>query len=49
VVKVGEAGIQVATSQGQILVERLRPENGKKVPAADWAREAGLEAGARFK
>jgi len=49
VVKVSEAGIQVATSQGQILVERLRPEKGKKVPAADWAREVGLEPGARFK
>ena len=45
---VGEEGVQVATADGQILVKRVRPEGGKKAPAADWAREAGLAAGARF-
>ena len=48
ITRVGEEGVQVATADGQILVKRVRPEGGKKVPAADWAREAGLAAGARF-
>ncbi len=48
VTRVGEEGVQVATADGQILVKRVRPEGGKKAPAADWAREAGLAAGARF-
>jgi methionyl-tRNA formyltransferase len=49
VVAVTDAGIQVATSQGQILIERLRPEKGKKVAATEWAAEVGLKPGARFK
>ncbi len=49
VVALGDDGIQVATSQGQILVARLRPEKGKKVPAAEWAASVGLKPGARFK
>ena len=49
VVAVGDDGIQVATSQGQILIERLRPDKGKKVRASEWAAEVGLAAGARFK
>ena len=48
VTRVGEEGVQVATADGQILVKRVRPEGGKKAPAADWAKEAGLAAGARF-
>ena len=48
ITRVGEEGVQVATADGQILVKRVRPEGGKKAPAADWAREAGLAAGARF-
>ena len=48
ITRVGEEGVQVATADGQILVKRVRPERGKKASAADWAREAGLAAGARF-
>ena len=48
VTRVGGEGVQVATADGQILVKRVRPEKGKKVPAADWAKEAGLAEGARF-
>ena len=48
ITRVGDDGVQVATADGQILVKRVRPEGGKKAPAADWAREAGLAAGARF-
>ena len=48
VTRVGDDGVQVATADGQILVKRVRPAGGGKTPAADWAREAGLAAGARF-
>ena len=49
VVAIGDAGVHVATADGQILVERLRPDGGKKVAAAEWAAEVGLKPGARFK
>ena len=49
VTAVNDDGVAVATSEGQILVQRLRPEKGKKVAAAEWAAEVGLKPGARFK
>ncbi len=49
ITRVGEDGVQVATADGQILVRRVRPEGGRKVPAAQWAEEAGLGAGARLR
>ena len=49
ITSIGDEGIAVATSEGQILVQRLRPEKGKKVGAGEWATEAGLKVGARFK
>ena len=48
ITRIGEDGVQVATADGQILVKRVRPAGGGKAPAVDWAREAGLAAGARF-
>ena len=48
ITRIGDEGVQVATADGQILVKRVRPEKGKKAPAADWAKEAGLAEGARF-
>ena len=48
VTRVGDEGVQVATADGQILVERVRPAGGGKMPATDWAREVGLTTGARF-
>lgn len=47
--KVSDAGVQVATADGQLLVERLRPEGGKKVGAAEWAAAAGVKEGSRFR
>ena len=41
--------MRVATADGQILIKRVRPDGGKKVPAAEWAAQAGLAAGARLK
>ena len=49
VTSISDDGVAVATAEGQILVKRLRPEKGKKVTAAEWAAEVGLEVGARFK
>ena len=49
VTRVGNDGVQVATADGQILVKRVRAEGGKKVAAAEWAAETGLEVGARLK
>ena len=48
ITRIVEDGVQVATADGQILVKRVRPEKGRKAPAADWAREVGLAAGARL-
>ena len=49
ILAVGDEGVHVATADGQILVKRVRPEGGKKVAAAEWAAQAGLEPGARLK
>ena len=49
VTAVTDEGVTVATAEGQIQVQRLRAEGGKKVAAAEWAAEVGLEAGARFR
>ena len=48
ITRIGDGGVQVATADGQILVKRVRPAGGGKVPAADWAKEAGLAVGTRF-
>ena len=49
VVSIGEQGVHIATSQGQICVERLRQDKGKKLHAQQWANEVGLKVGDRFK
>ena len=48
VTDISDAGVTVATADGQIRIKRLRPEKGKKVGAEEWAREAGIKKGARF-
>ena len=48
ITRIGDGGVQVATADGQILVKRVRPAGGGKVPAADWAKEAGLAVGTRL-
>ncbi len=49
VTDISDAGVTVATSEGQIRVKRLRAEGGKKVPAQEWAADIGLKVGKRFK
>lgn len=43
-----EDGIEVQSIGGRILVKRVRPEGGGKMPAAEWAAEAGLAVGDEF-
>ena len=43
-----EAGIEVQSVGGRILVKRVRPDGGGKVAASEWAAEAGLSVGDEF-
>ena len=45
VTEITETGFSVAASGGQILVKRVQPPKSRKVPAAEWAGEAGLKVG----
>ncbi len=48
VIEVGEEGFTVAAGGGAILVKRVRPEGGGKIPAAEFAADVGLAKGARL-
>ncbi len=43
-----EEGITVAAQGGAVLVKRVRPEGEGKIPAAEFAANAGLATGARL-
>lgn len=45
VTEITDAGFRVTAQGGQIEVMRVRPEDGKKVAAADFAKSAGLVPG----
>ena len=47
-VGVSETGFSVACGEGGIEVARVRPHDGGKVGAAEYAAQTGLEAGARL-
>ena len=48
VVAVEEGGIRVALNGGSLLVRRIRREGERPVPAAEFARTAGLKVGERL-
>jgi len=48
IVEITDEGIRVATPEGQLLVQRVRPEQGKKITAGEWAAEVRLKKGARL-
>ncbi|MEM6423521.1 MAG: methionyl-tRNA formyltransferase, partial [Pseudomonadota bacterium] len=48
VVSVAEEGVLVQAGEGGILIKRVRPAGGGKIPAADWATETALAAGSRL-
>jgi methionyl-tRNA formyltransferase len=41
-------GFTVVCADGRMKVTRVQPSDGKKIEAGEWARSAGLAAGARF-
>jgi methionyl-tRNA formyltransferase len=45
VVDVSEDGVTVQCIGGRILIKRVRPAGAGKVSAAEWAKDAGIEAG----
>ena len=48
VLAVGDEGITVALSEGAILVKRVQPAGGAKMPAAAFAAERGVAPGGHF-
>lgn len=49
VLEVDEDGFDVRLNGDVLRVARVQPEGQKKMPAGEWARRAGLEAGFRFR
>ena len=45
VIAVDDDGFSVCAQGGQIRVSKVKAEGGKKVSAADYAREVGLSVG----
>ncbi|MCR9089294.1 MAG: methionyl-tRNA formyltransferase [Rhodobacteraceae bacterium] len=41
-------GIEVQCVGGRVLLKRVRPDGGDKVPATDWAQSVGLKPGDEF-
>jgi methionyl-tRNA formyltransferase len=46
--KISDDGIEVQSIGGRILVKRVRPDGGGKVPAFEWAADVGLKVGDEF-
>lgn len=49
VIAIGDDGLDVRLNGGVLRIQRLQPAGAKKMPAAEWARSAGIEAGFRFR
>jgi len=47
VVAVSDDGVEVQAKGGRVLLQRVRFKGGDKIPAAQWAAEAGVKAGTR--
>ena len=48
VVHVSPDGVTVQADGGRIVVKRVRPAGGGKIPAAEWAEQAGVSAGTKL-
>ena len=48
VVSVSEEGVVVQANGGRILVKRVRPEGGQKIPASEWAKDVELRPGMKL-
>ena len=49
VLRVDGDGFDVRLNGGVLRVLRVQPAGGKKIAAAEWARDAGLAPGFRFR
>ena len=45
IMAIDEAGVSVQSVGGRILIKRVKPAGGKKISAAEWATNAGLNIG----
>ncbi len=45
ITEVGAATLRITAQGGQVEVAKVKPEDGKKVAAAEWAKSAGIGAG----
>ena len=48
VIQVDERGVVIQAAGGRILAKRVRPQGGGKIPAGEWARDAGISPGTRL-
>jgi methionyl-tRNA formyltransferase len=45
IAEVGAESMRVTAQGGQVEISKVKPEEGKKVSAAEWAKAAGIGAG----
>ncbi|MBS0240780.1 MAG: methionyl-tRNA formyltransferase, partial [Proteobacteria bacterium] len=48
ILAIDDKGMVVAAQGGAVRIRRVRAPGGKKVAPAEWAKGAGIAAGARF-
>lgn len=48
IMEISDEGISVQSVGGRVLVKRVKPQDGKKVAAAQWAAESGISVGDQF-
>ena len=48
-VLLANGGLVVATGQGAVAVTEVQPEGKTRMPAAEWVRGRGVQAGSRFR
>lgn len=49
ILRVGETSFDIRLNGGVLRVHRVQPPGQKKMPAAEWARSAGINEGFRFR
>ncbi len=49
VLAIDAEGFTVRLNGGVLRIQRVQPEGGKKIPAAEWAESVGLKVGFRFR
>jgi len=48
IMDISDAGVSVQSVGGRVLVKRVKPQDGKKISAVEWAASRGVEVGQRF-